>query len=73
MTLRLSYDDGRSWPVARELYAGPSCYSQVAVLSDRSILVLFEAGKYDYRETITLARVSLGWLAEGGAREYGGR
>jgi sialidase-1 len=68
MTLRMSYDEGRTWPVGREIYSGPSCYSQIAVLSDRTILLLFEAGKYDYRETITLSRVDLGWLTEGRER-----
>jgi sialidase-1 len=65
LTLRMSYDEGQSWPVARELYSGPSCYSQIAVLKDHAIFILFEAGKYDYREGIYLAKVNLDWLTLG--------
>jgi sialidase-1 len=64
LTLRLSYDEGATWPVSRLVYEGAAGYSQLAVLSDGSILMLFEAGRYDLRESITLARVSLGWLTE---------
>ncbi len=62
LTLRLSYDDGATWPVSRLVYEGAAGYSQLAVLSDGSILVLFEAGRYDLRGSITLVRVSLDWL-----------
>jgi sialidase-1 len=64
LMLRLSYDEGETWPVSRLVYEGAAGYSQLAVLSDGSILVLFEAGRYDLRESITLARVSLDWLTE---------
>jgi len=68
LTLRLSYDDGATWPVSRLLYEGAAGYSQLAVLSDGTILLLFETGRYDLRQSITLARISLGWLtgASGG-------
>lgn len=67
LTLRLSYDDGETWPVSRLVYEGAAGYSQLAVPADGSILILFEAGRYDLRESITLARVSLAWLTEGAA------
>ena len=65
LTLRMSYDEGGTWKVVKEIYSGPACYSQIGVLSDFTILVLFEAGKYDYRETLTLAKLDLEWLTEG--------
>lgn len=65
LTLRMSYDEGKTWDVLKEIYSGPSCYSQIAVLSDYKILVLFEAGRYDYRETLTLAKMDLDWLTNG--------
>ena len=65
MTLRLSYDDGVNWPVSRLMYQGAAGYSQIGVLSDHTILVLFETGRYDLRESLTLARVDLGWLTQG--------
>ncbi|MEI6624286.1 MAG: sialidase family protein, partial [Actinomycetes bacterium] len=66
-TLRLSYDDGSTWPVARMLYDGASGYSQIGVLGDGTVLVLFEAGRNELRESITLARVDLDWLTQGSA------
>ena len=65
MTLRLSYDDGANWPVSRLMYQGAAGYSQIGVLSDHTILVLFETGRYDLRESLTLGRVDLGWLTQG--------
>jgi sialidase-1 len=65
MTLRMSKDDGRTWPVAREIYNGPSCYSQICVLPDGTILLLFESGKYDYREELTLVKVDMAWMSGG--------
>lgn len=67
-TLRLSYDEGASWPVARLVYEGAAGYSQLAVLSDHTILALFETGRFDLRESITLIHVSLEWLAGGSDR-----
>ena len=34
MTVRLSYDEGDSWPESKLLHAGPSAYSSLAVLPD---------------------------------------
>ena len=59
MTVRLSYDEGKSWPVAKELYAGSSQYSDLAVLPDSTILCLFER---DQLRKLTLWRFSLEWL-----------
>ncbi len=64
-TLRLSYDEGASWPVSKLVYEGAAGYSQLAVLSDYTILALFETGRFDLREGISLIRVSLDWLTEG--------
>ena len=64
-TIRLSYDEGKTWDVSKLVYEGAAGYSQLGVLSDHTILALFETGRYDLRESITLARVSLGWLTDG--------
>jgi sialidase-1 len=63
MTLRMSYDDGKTWPVKREIYNGPSCYSQICMLPDGTILLIFESGKYDYREGLALVKVDMAWLS----------
>ncbi len=52
MTLRASYDDGKTWPVAQTLHTGPSAYSSLAVLPDRNIAALYEAGEKSPIETI---------------------
>jgi len=72
MTLRLSYDEGETWPVARTPHAGPSAYSCLAVLPSPStplragseIACLYEGGQEGPREAITLAMVTLEWLKE---------
>ncbi|MBM3334313.1 exo-alpha-sialidase [Candidatus Sumerlaeota bacterium] len=62
LTIRASYDEGRTWPVAKALHAGPSAYSDLAVLANGDIVCLYEGGEKQYRETITFARFSLRWL-----------
>jgi sialidase-1 len=44
MTVRISYDKGKTWPLHKVFYKGPSAYSNVAVLPDGHIACLFEAG-----------------------------
>ena len=66
MTMRLSYDEGESWPESRLLHAGPSAYSSLAVLPDGSIACLYERG--DTRPS--LARFGLEWLTQGKDPDY---
>jgi sialidase-1 len=66
MTVRLSYDEGRTWPIARTLHPGPSAYSCLAVLPNGEIACLYEAGEDGPREAIVLAIITLDWLTEGG-------
>ena len=65
MTVRLSYDECRTWPAARMLYHGPSAYSDLAIAPDMTICCLYERGVEHPYETLTLARFNLEWLAEG--------
>ncbi|MBI3698377.1 MAG: exo-alpha-sialidase [Acidobacteria bacterium] len=62
MTVRLSYDEGRTWPVAKLLHAGPSGYSSLAALRDSTIGCLYERGERQYSEKITFARFNTSWL-----------
>ncbi len=62
MTVRLSYDEGKTWPVAKVLYDGSSAYSDLVVLSDGTIGCLYERDGYG---KITFARLTLGWLTGG--------
>jgi sialidase-1 len=65
MTVRLSCDDGKTWPLVGCLYAGPSAYSCLAVLPDMSIGCLYERGAQRAYEKITFARFTLEWLSGG--------
>ena len=65
MTVRLSEDDGRTWPCARLIHAGPSIYSCPAVLPEGTITLLYECGDAARYERIRLARFPLGWLQQG--------
>lgn len=62
LTVRISYDEGATWPVAREIYAGPSGYSCMAILPDNSVGCLFERGEKIYAEKISFGRIPPGWF-----------
>ena len=65
MTVRVSEDDGKTWPVSRVLHSGPSAYSCLAILPDGTAACLYERGEEHPYETITFARMSLEWLKSG--------
>jgi hypothetical protein len=65
MTVRLSYDEGMTWPVSRELHSGPSAYSCLTVLPDMTIGCLYERGDNHAYEKITFACFTLEWLTNG--------
>jgi BNR/Asp-box repeat. len=62
LTIRISYDEGDTWPVSKLIQAGPSAYSCLAVLPDKSIACLFECGDNTAYEKISLARIRLDWV-----------
>jgi sialidase-1 len=68
LTVRVSFDDGKTWPVSKLIDAGASAYSDLAVNKDGVILCLYEsgliAGKEGNIDHITLARFTLRWLSE---------
>lgn len=63
LTVRLSRDEGRTWPIAKVLHPGPAAYSCLAALDDGTIGCLYERGDKKPYETITLARFTREWLA----------
>ncbi len=65
ITVRLSRDEGRTWPVKKLLHAGPAAYSSLVAFPDSSIGCLYESGdEGGRRDRITFARFSLKWLTE---------
>jgi Neuraminidase (sialidase) len=75
LTVRLSYDEGKTWPVAKALEAGVSGYSDLAVGPDGMIYCLYERGSADgshFRPTrLCVARFNLEWLTDGKDRLRG--
>jgi sialidase-1 len=65
LTVRLSEDEGATWPVARVAHEGPAAYSSLVALPDRTIGLLYERGDRSPYESITFARITLEWLTEG--------
>ncbi|MEX0676233.1 MAG: sialidase family protein [Pirellulales bacterium] len=68
LTVRLSYDEAQSWPVAKTLESGPSAYSDLAVGPDGTIYCLYErSSRIDnvFAPSLTLARFNLEWLTDG--------
>lgn len=64
MTIRMSEDEGETWPIWRVLHEGPAAYSCLVVLSDGTIGVLYERGQRSAYERITFARLDLAWLTQ---------
>lgn len=64
-TVRVSYDECRTWPVAKVLYAGSAAYSDLAVTQRQEILCLYEADSYS---KIVLERFGIAWLTDGADR-----
>ncbi|MEN6535881.1 MAG: sialidase family protein, partial [Bryobacteraceae bacterium] len=64
MTVRLSLDQGNTWPVARLIHEGPSAYSSLAGMRHELIGLLYERGESNPYERIAFARFKMKWLLE---------
>ncbi len=58
LSVKLSHDDGKTWPINKTLESGDSAYSDLAVLPDGTVLCLYEGN-----EKIVCARFNLDWVA----------
>ncbi|WP_254510592.1 sialidase family protein [Anatilimnocola floriformis] len=70
LSLKLSYDEGETWPISKTLEAGSSAYSDLAVSADGSLLCFYERTKIDEATKkrtafLTVARVSVAWMTDG--------
>jgi sialidase-1 len=70
ITVRLSYDEGRTWPVAKLIRQGPGAYSSMTVLPDGSVGILLETGGTydgyaDHYGKVVFARFNIEWLTGG--------
>jgi len=64
LTVRLSPDGGKTWPVAKTVEPGPAGYSDMTVTPEGIICVAYENGQRRYSERITVARFNLAWLCQ---------
>ncbi len=62
MTVRLSYDEGKTWPFDKLIYKGSSAYSSMAALADGRIGMFYERDDY---AKITFTSFTLDWLTDG--------
>ncbi|UZH55424.1 exo-alpha-sialidase [Salinimicrobium tongyeongense] len=62
LTVRISYDEGKSWSEGKTVYAGGAAYSSLTILENGEIGVFFE--KDDYKEN-AFTSFSLEWLTDG--------
>lgn len=69
LTVKLSYDEARTWPISKPLEPGPSAYSDLAVGRDGTIFCFYERAGADGRLSttgrLTLAQFNLEWLTDG--------
>lgn len=59
MTVRLSSDQGRTWPKQKVIHEGPSAYSCLAVLPDGDLGLVYEKGAQTPSESIVFLRLPL--------------
>ncbi len=65
VTVKLSLDDGATWPISRSLEPGKSGYSDLAVGPDNTIYCFYERGSSDGNyatQHLTVARFNVEWL-----------
>ena len=65
LTVRVSYDECKTWALSKVLYPGPAAYSELAISTDMNICCLYERGAAGPRESIRLAQFNLEWLTDG--------
>lgn len=71
VSVKLSYDEGQTWPVSKPVEPGPSMYSDLAVTKNGTILCFYgssgaSTGLGSFAGgRLTLARFNLEWLTSG--------
>jgi len=57
MTIKISSDDGKTWKRLYSVHKGPAAYSDLAVLHNGDICILYECGTDNRYETISFMRI----------------
>jgi sialidase-1 len=63
LVLRISRDEGQTWPEQRLIYGGFAAYSDMAILSDASLGLLWERGETDGYQAISFTRFTKDFLS----------
>ena len=74
LTLKMSEDEGKTWPVSRVLHRGSSGYSDIAVAPDKTIYVIYEGiqGPTGKADSITVLHFGLPWIEASAGKSAGG-
>lgn len=62
MTVRVSYDEGKTWTKGKTIYAGSSAYSSLTILENGDIGLFFEMDEHTKNPFVSF---SLEWLTDG--------
>lgn len=65
VSVALSYDEGKTWPIRKTVWEGLSGYSSLTRLKDGSIGLLTEVGTWDTGFEIRFTRLTMEWLTDG--------
>jgi sialidase-1 len=57
LVIRVSYDEGRTFPVERQVWAGHAAYSDLTILKDKTVGILWERGAERDYQFITFTRL----------------
>lgn len=66
LAVRVSYDEGQTFPHERAIATGFAAYSDLAILKDQTAGILWERGADRGYQFITFTRFNRAWLAEEG-------
>jgi sialidase-1 len=67
VSVRISYDEGQSWSQGKTVYPYASSYTDLVVMPDGSIGLVYERGPKDsthYWDEIQFARFNLAWVTD---------
>jgi sialidase-1 len=65
MTIRLSYDEGKTWPISKVIWPSLAGYSCLSVLPDGSVGLFYEHGLQHSTDQLAFVRFTLEWLTNG--------
>jgi sialidase-1 len=70
VTVWASFDGGRTWPVQRRIFDGPSAYSNIGVgrvgtVTEGTIFINYDGGPEGRNTAAHVAVFNLSWLLDG--------